>query len=58
MNYQNVRDGDAITGAYRIKGAPMFYLIDKEGKIVYTQVGHDRKNLRKAVAEALTEESL
>ena len=58
MNYKNVRNGDAITGAYRIKGAPMFYLIDKKGKIVYTQVGHDSKKLSKAVAEALTEESL
>ncbi len=45
MHYRNVWKGDSICDDYLIKGAPIFYLIDKDGKIVYTQVGHDEKRL-------------
>jgi len=45
MKFKNVWMGDLITDAYRVKGAPIFFLIDPEGTIVYSQVGHDEKKL-------------
>lgn len=45
MKYRNVWQGDRISDAYLIKAAPIFYLIDKEGKIAYSQIGHDAKLL-------------
>ena len=45
MRYKNVWNGDAIAEAYRVKGAPIFYLINPEGIIVYSQVGHDEEML-------------
>ena len=45
MKYRNVWNGDPVTDAYRVKGAPIFFLINPEGIIVYTQVGHDEKKL-------------
>lgn len=41
MNYQNVWMGDNIGNVYRINAAPIYYLIDPKGNIVYTQFGHD-----------------
>ena len=49
MRYVNVWKGDNITDEYKIKGAPIFYLIDKAGKIVYSQVGHNSEKLTNAV---------
>ncbi|MEA3478232.1 MAG: TlpA disulfide reductase family protein, partial [Bacteroidota bacterium] len=45
MKYKNVWKGNLITDAYLIKGAPIFFLIDPEGTIVYSQVGHDEEKL-------------
>ena len=45
MKYRNVWMGDLITNAYKIKAAPIFYLIDPEGKIIYAKIGHDEKAL-------------
>ena len=45
MKYRNVWMGDLITNAYKIKAAPIFYLIDPEGKIIYSKIGHDEKAL-------------
>lgn len=45
MHFKNVWKGDIISDDYLIKGAPIFYLIDKEGMIAYTQIGHDEKLL-------------
>jgi len=45
MHYRNVWKGKRITDEYRIEAAPIFYLIDKEGKIAYTQIGHNEKLL-------------
>lgn len=45
MRYKNVWNGDATAEAYRVKGAPIFYLIDPGGTIVYSQVGHDENKL-------------
>ncbi len=49
MKYLNLWKGDEITEKYRIKGAPIFYLIDSRGKIVYSQVGHNSEKLTNAV---------
>ena len=45
MNYRNVWMGDLITDVYKINAAPIFYLIDPEGTIVYSKIGHDEKAL-------------
>jgi len=49
MRYVNVWKCDNITDEYKIKGAPIFYLIDKTGKIVYSQVGHNSEKFTNAV---------
>ncbi len=38
MDYINVWNGDLISKDYKVDAAPIFYLIDKEGNIVYRQV--------------------
>ncbi len=53
MRYLNVWKGDGITDEYKIKGAPIFYLINKDGKIVYSQVGHNSEKLIDAVKSIL-----
>lgn len=45
MKYQNVWMGDVISQAYGINAAPIYYLINPEGNIVYTQFGHDEELL-------------
>lgn len=45
MKFRNVWMGDLITDAYKINAAPIFYLIDPEGKIVYSLIGHDEEAL-------------
>jgi len=47
MNYPNAWNGDSISEAYGINGAPIFYLISPDGHIVYTQFGHDKKMIEK-----------
>ncbi|MDB4335129.1 TlpA family protein disulfide reductase, partial [bacterium] len=41
MEYKNLWKGETIKDSYKINAAPIFYLIDKEGDIVYSQIGHD-----------------
>jgi peroxiredoxin len=45
MQYRNVWNGESICDNYLIRAAPVFYLIDQEGKVAYTQIGHDDKKL-------------
>ena len=45
MEFRNVWKGESISDDYLIKAAPIFYLIDKEGKIAYSQIGHDENEL-------------
>ena len=49
MLYQNVWKGDLISEAYKIKGAPVYYLINPAGYIVYSQIGHDDQKLIKNI---------
>ena len=46
MNYKNVWNGDIICENYNVRAAPIFYLIDKNGLIIYSQIGHDKKKLK------------
>ncbi len=57
MHYRNVWKSKSICDKYKIKAAPIFYLINKEGKIVYSQIGHDSLKLVKIVDEFLTKTS-
>ncbi len=54
MNYTNVWNGDLITKHYKINAAPIFYLIDKEGKIIYRQIGHNKMKLKQNIEEIIT----
>jgi cytochrome oxidase Cu insertion factor (SCO1/SenC/PrrC family) len=45
MSYKNVWSGDSITKSYLINAAPIFYLIDPDGQIVYSQIGEDKEKL-------------
>jgi len=55
MKYTNVWNGDLITKNYNVDAAPIFYLLDKEGNIVYRQIGHDevklKQNIEKIIAK-------
>jgi len=49
MEYLNVWKGEEITDKYSVKAAPVFYLVNPEGEIVYSQVGHDEDKLIDAI---------
>ncbi|NOU61994.1 TlpA family protein disulfide reductase [Marinifilum caeruleilacunae] len=53
MLYRNLFNGNSISKKYKINAAPIFYLIDKKGTIVYTQIGHDSKKLKENIAKQL-----
>ena len=53
MKYRNVWQGDMITDDYRIKAAPIFYLINPEGLIVYSQIGHDEESMISNIARVM-----
>ncbi len=53
MDYSNVRNGSLISKIYRVNAAPIYYLLDKQGKIVYSQIGHDSEKLIKNVEQYL-----
>ena len=53
MNYKNIWNGEKICDDYKVKAAPVFYLIDKEGKIVYSQIGHDEQELKRNIEELI-----
>nr|WP_321451232.1 TlpA disulfide reductase family protein [uncultured Carboxylicivirga sp.] len=40
MKYPNVWNGEELSKSYRINAAPIFYLINPQGTIVYTQYGY------------------
>ncbi len=47
-------DGDSVARAYHVSGLPTFYVIDAEGRVVYTAVGAGaEEELKKAVIGAL-----
>lgn len=45
MQFRNVWEGENICDEYLINAAPVFYLIDTEGRVAYSQIGHDEKKL-------------
>lgn len=54
MEYINVWNGDRISNDYQVgSAAPIFYIIDKEGTIAYSQVGHDSIRLENAVNDIM-----
>ena len=54
MKYINVWNGDLISKDYNVNAAPVFYLIDKEGNIVYRQIGHDEIKLKQNIEKIMT----
>ena len=54
MKYTNVWNGDLISKQYNVNAAPIFYLINKEGNIVYRQIGHDESKLKQNIEEVIT----
>jgi len=53
MQYRNVWKGDSICNDYMIRTAPIFYIIDRDGKIVYSQIGNDEDELGRNVEEII-----
>lgn len=53
MNYKNVWNSNSISEEYNVHAAPTFILIDKQGEIVYTQIGHDSEKLKGNIAKHL-----
>lgn len=44
MNYPTVFIRDRVTKDYNVIAYPTFYIINKEGKIIYSKIGHSKKN--------------
>lgn len=44
MNYPTIFVDNKVTKAYNVRGYPTFYIIDSNGKIVYSKIGHSEKN--------------
>ncbi|NGX85412.1 TlpA disulfide reductase family protein [Aequorivita sp. KMM 9714] len=44
MNYPTILVDNEVTKAYNVRAYPTFYIIDDNGKIVYSKVGHSEKN--------------
>lgn len=55
MKYRNVWKGETICKDYKVNAAPIFYLINREGTIIYSQIGHDSIALTKAVRDAIND---
>lgn len=49
FTYGLLVEGDDVAAAYKVRGIPTFYLIDKDGKIAYVNVGYDPKGEEKLV---------
>lgn len=47
MEFPNVWKGDSISESYKINAAPIFYLINPAGNIVYKSFGLDKKLIEK-----------
>lgn len=55
MNYLNAWMGDRISQSYNINAAPIYYLINPDGNIVYTQFGHNKQLLK--IVESIINEN-
>lgn len=53
MNYKNVWNGEKISVDYKVCAAPIFYLIDKNGLIIYSQIGHNEKKLKENIVRLI-----
>ncbi len=49
FTYGLLVEGDDVAKAYKVRGIPTFYLVDKDGKIAYVNVGYDPKGEEKIV---------
>ena len=49
IEYPTLYNGKETAKKYGVYSAPTFFLIDKKGKIIYTSVGLDKKQLIKAI---------
>lgn len=56
MQFRNVWEGESICEDYLIKAAPIFYLIDKDGKVAYSQIGYDEMKLTDNVERILNQD--
>lgn len=41
LDYELLLNAEKVTDAYKIRGFPTFYLLDREGKVLWSAVGHD-----------------
>lgn len=44
MNYPTIFVDNEVTKAYNVRAYPTFYIIDNNGEIVYSKIGHNEKN--------------
>lgn len=44
MNYPTIFVDEEVIKAYNVRAYPTFYIINNKGKIVYSKVGHSKKN--------------
>jgi peroxiredoxin len=44
MNYPTIFVDNAVTKAYNVRAYPTFYIIDDDGNIVYSKIGHNEEN--------------
>jgi thiol-disulfide isomerase/thioredoxin len=54
--YNLVLKADTIADKYKVNGWPTFYILDKEGKVLWSAVGHDpshEEQMAKVIDEAL-----
>ncbi|CAG0990819.1 partial glutathione peroxidase, partial [Anaerolineae bacterium] len=54
--YGLVLKADTIADKYKVNGWPTFYILDKEGKVLWSAVGHDPSHegqMAKVIEEAL-----
>jgi thiol-disulfide isomerase/thioredoxin len=58
FTYGLLLEGDQAAQAYRVRGIPMIYLIDREGKILFGQAGHDPSGAKEREIARLIDEQL
>ena len=44
MEYPTIFVGDEVTKAYNVRAYPTFYIINPNGEIIYSKVGHNEKS--------------
>jgi len=60
FTYQLLLNADPVSNAYQVRGIPAFYVLDGEGKIVYSAVGFSpghEKEIEKVINEELAKQT-